>query len=161
MADLDWYLSDPGQSGLFTRLARLGLLVDAFQHQALDGFGLRFIDFSVLRLLQLAGSPHQLSPSELAELTLRSTGGITQIVDRLESAGLVGRTPDAGDRRRVVVALTPKGLRLVEKAQERYAGERARVLAPLADGELDVIDGAVRRLLDLLTEDAAADAAAS
>src|SRR3546814_8260819 len=71
-----WYLSDPGPSGLFTRLARLGLLVDAFQHQALDGVGLRFIDFSVLRLLQLAGSPYQLSPSELAELTLRSTGAI-------------------------------------------------------------------------------------
>ena len=35
--------------GLFTRLTRVGLLLDGFQHRVLDAFGLRFIDFSVLR----------------------------------------------------------------------------------------------------------------
>jgi DNA-binding MarR family transcriptional regulator len=151
VTDIAQHLEDPGQSGLFTRLARVGLLLDAFQHRCLDGHGLRFVDFSVLRVLDIGG---ELSPSELAELTLRSTGGMTQIVDRLVSAGLVGRTPDTSDRRRVVVGLTPKGRRLVDKAQATYARERARVLGPLSDDELVEIDHAVRRLLALLSEDA-------
>lgn len=153
MSDLALYLEDPGQSGLFTRLARVGLLLDAFQHRCLDEHGLRFVDFSVLRVLQLSGA---LSPSELAEVTLRSTGGMTQIVDRLVTAGLVGRTPDPSDRRRVVVGLTPKGRRVVDKAQATYARERAGVLGPLSDRELAEVDRAVRRLLTLLTDEAAA-----
>ena len=111
-------MGDTGQSGLLTRLTRVGLLLDAFQHRCLDQFGLRFIDFSVLRVLELSGG--EMRPSELAEVTLRSTGGMTQIIDRLVADGLVGRTPDSVDRRKVVVALTPKGRRLTMKAGEAY-----------------------------------------
>ena len=78
------YLSEPGAVGLFTRLTRVGLLVDAFQHRCLDRFGLLFIDYSVLRVLELIGPPYRMSPTELAEIVLRSSGGMTQIVDRLE-----------------------------------------------------------------------------
>ena len=156
MSDFDRYMGDAGQTGLFTRLSRVGLLLDAFQHRCLDEFGLRFIDFSVLRVLQLAG---ELSPSELAEITVRSTGGMTQIVDRLVRNGLVGRTAHPEDRRKVFVALTPQGRRLVEQAGRSYGRERARVLGPLSDRELVEIDAAVRRLLDLFEGDAAAEAA--
>jgi len=156
MSDFDRYMGDAGQTGLFTRLSRVGLLLDAFQHRCLDEFGLRFIDFSVLRVLQLAG---ELSPSELAEITVRSTGGMTQIVDRLVRNGLVGRTAHLEDRRKVSVALTPQGRRLVEQAGRSYGRERARVLGPLSDRELVEIDAAVRRLLDLFEGDAAAEAA--
>jgi DNA-binding MarR family transcriptional regulator len=158
MTALDHHLEDGGISGVFTRLTRVGLLLDAFQHRCLDEFGLRFVDFSVLRVVELAG---ELTPSELADLTLRSTGGMTQIVDRLVKAGLVLRSPDPTDRRKVVVGLTPKGRRLVDKAQTAYARERARVLGPLSERELHEIDGAVRRLLELLSDDAEAAEAAS
>ena len=67
----------------------VGLLVDAFQHRCLDPFGLLFIDYSVLRVLELIGPPHRMSPTELSEILVRSSGGITQILDRLERAGLV------------------------------------------------------------------------
>src|SRR6266550_3775736 len=84
----DRYLQEDGASGLFTRLTRVGLLLDAFQHRCFDAFGLRFIDYSVLRVLHLADRPYRMSPSELTDLLLRSSGGMTQILDRLESAGL-------------------------------------------------------------------------
>lgn len=147
-------MGDTGQSGLLTRLSRVGLLLDAFQHRCLDQFALRFIDFSVLRLLLLSGGP--MSPSELAVITLRSSGGMTQIIDRLLADGLVRRTPDDADRRKVVVALTPKGRRLVDKAGRAYEAERQRVLGPLSDGELEDVDHAVRRLLELFETEAAA-----
>jgi MarR family 2-MHQ and catechol resistance regulon transcriptional repressor len=158
MPDLDDHLADRGQSGLFTRLARVGLLLDDFQHRTLDAFGLRFVDFSVLRVIELGGP---MSPSDLAELTLRSTGGMTQIVDRLEREGLVRRTADRADRRRVVVTLTPKGRRLATRAQQAYARERDRVLAPLTATELADVDAAVQRLLGLLSDEAESAEAAS
>jgi DNA-binding MarR family transcriptional regulator len=148
----DRYLAEDGPAGLFTRLQRVGLLLESFQHKCFDSFGLRFIDYSVVRVLHLAGEPYRMSPSELTELLLRSSGGMTQILDRLETAGLVERSSDPADRRRVLVGLTAQGLRTAEQANATYAAERNRVLGVLSEGEVHRIDAAVRRLLDVLAE---------
>jgi DNA-binding MarR family transcriptional regulator len=144
------YLSEPGPVGLFTRLTRVGLLVDAFQHRCLDTFGLLFIDYSVLRLLQLSGPPYRMSPTELSEIVVRSSGGMTQILDRLERAELVARAADPSDRRKVIIGLTPAGLRTAERANERYAAEREQLLSGLSGEEVDRVDQAVHRLLEVL-----------
>jgi DNA-binding MarR family transcriptional regulator len=140
--------------GLFTRLARTGLLLDTFQHRCLDAFGLKFIDFSVLRVLQLAGAPYEMTAGELSEIVLRSSGGMTQILDRLERAGLVERATDSSDRRKVLVVLTHAGLHIAQKASAAYARERRRLLKALAPDEITQVDAAVRLLLDMLTTDA-------
>jgi DNA-binding MarR family transcriptional regulator len=150
------YLSEPGAVGLFTRLTRVGLLVEAFQHRCLDPFGLRFIDYSVLRVLELVGEPHRMSPSELSEIVVRSSGGMTQILDRLERAGLVARTPDPADRRKVLVALTDEGMRTADAANARYAAERERLLADLSSDEVQRLDDAIHRLLEVMTADSTA-----
>jgi DNA-binding MarR family transcriptional regulator len=147
------YLSEPGALGLFTRITRVGLLVDAFQHRSLDPLGLLFIDYSVLRVLQLAGEPYRMSPTELSEIVLRSSGGMTQILDRLEKTGLVERSADPSDRRKVVVGLTPDGLRTAERANTSYRRAREELLAELSADEVEQLDAAVHRLLDVLTED--------
>jgi DNA-binding MarR family transcriptional regulator len=144
------YLSEPGSVGLFTRLTRVGLLVDAFQHRCLDPFGLLFIDYSVLRVLALAGPPYRMSPTELADVVVRSSGGMTQILDRLERAGLVARAADPTDRRKVVVGLTDAGRRTAEQASARYLDAREELLAELSSREVAELDAAVHRLLDLL-----------
>jgi DNA-binding MarR family transcriptional regulator len=145
------YLSEPGAVGLFTRLTRVGLLVDAFQHRCLDQFGLLFIDYSVLRVLELIGPPYRMSPTELAEILLRSSGGMTQILDRLERSGLVARAPDPDDRRKVVVELTPEGLETADDANATYASERERLLEDLSPDDIHELDAAVTRLLGVLT----------
>jgi DNA-binding MarR family transcriptional regulator len=51
-----------------------------------------------------------LRPSELASTLHLTTGGVSQLVDRLEGSDLVRRThPTDGDRRTVVVTLTDRG----------------------------------------------------
>jgi DNA-binding MarR family transcriptional regulator len=150
------YLSEPGAVGLFTRLTRVGLLVEAFQHRCLDPFGLRFIDYSVLRVLELVGEPHRMSPTELSEIVVRSSGGMTQILDRLERSGLVARTPDPADRRKVLVALTDEGMRTADAANARYAAERERLLADLSVDEVQRLDHAIHRLLEVMTADSTA-----
>ena len=139
------------RSGCSPGSTRVGLLVDAFQHRCLDPFGLLFIDYSVLRVLELIGPPHRMSPTELSEILVRSSGGVTQILDRLERAGLVARAPDPDDRRKVVVELTAEGLRTADDANATYTREREQLLAGLSSDEVDRLDAAVSRLLEVLT----------
>jgi len=146
------FLSEPGPMGLFTRLTRVGLLLDGFQHRTLDPFGLRFIDFSVLRVLQLTGSPYRASAGELSEVVLRSSGGMTQILDRLEQLGFVQRVTDPNDRRRVLAELTDDGLATAKRASASYARERRRILKSLSTTDIERIDASIRLLLEAFTE---------
>jgi DNA-binding MarR family transcriptional regulator len=155
------YLSEPGAVGLFTRLTRVGLLVDAFQHRCLDEFGLLFVDYSVLRVLELIGEPYRMSPTELSEILLRSSGGMTQILDRLEKAGLVARAPDPDDRRKVMVVLTTEGMSTADAVDAVYKRAREQLLADLSNEEIEQLDAALRRLLDVLHDDANSRAATS
>jgi len=145
------FLSEPGPMGLFTRLTRVGLLLDGFQHRTLDPYGLRFIDFSVLRVLQLSGPPYRASAGELSEIVLRSSGGMTQILDRLVHLGLVQRVTDDSDRRKVLAELTGPGLETAARASASYARERRRILKSLSSAEVERIDTAIRLLLEALT----------
>lgn len=144
------YLSDPAHGALFGRLSRVSLLLEEFHTQCFARFGLRFVDYSLLRVLQLADPPYELSPTRLSEVLVRSTGGMTQILDRLERDGLVRRSPDPSDRRKVIVGLTPAGLRLVKKANMVYVARKDQVLGHLDDAELDRIDDVILQLVHLL-----------
>jgi DNA-binding MarR family transcriptional regulator len=139
--------AEVGLHGFFARLARLSLLLDDIQHQCFDRFGLRFVDYSVLRVLQLAGPPYQLSPTKLSELVVRSTGGMTQILDRLEGAGLVKRSPDAADRRKVIVSLTPDGLRLVRRANRAWVARKEALLQGVTAYQVEQFDEVIGELL--------------
>lgn len=147
------YLAETGPQALFTRVSRMALLLEDFQHRAFDPFGLRFVDFSVLRVLQQKGPPYQLSPTRLSEVVVRSTGGMTQIVDRLERVGLVERSPDPSDRRKVIVGLTAAGLELVNNANAAWQAQKEDLFGRLENGRLEELDSAVQALLQLFTED--------
>jgi DNA-binding MarR family transcriptional regulator len=110
----------------------------------------------VLRVLQLAGPPYRMSPTELSQTVVHSTGGMTQILDRLARADRVARAADPSDRRKVLVGLSTEGLRTAEKANASYAHERQQLLAALSPGEVEEIDHAIHRLLEVLGDDARA-----
>jgi DNA-binding MarR family transcriptional regulator len=79
------------------------------------GFPLTWLDV-LSQLYDAAGSG--LRMQELQERSLFTRSGMTRLVDRIEAAGLVRREPVAGDRRGVLVALTPEGRR---RRQEAFA----------------------------------------
>ncbi len=137
---------------LFTKLSRTGLLLDALQRECLEPHGLAFAEYSVLRLLQ-AEPKRRLSPSRLAERIVRTTGAVTKLVDRLESAGLVERRPDENDGRAVHVQLTAAGSRLANTASRSYTARRERVLTRLTEPEIQATMASLDRLIELLEID--------
>jgi DNA-binding MarR family transcriptional regulator len=57
-----------------------------------------------------------------------TTGAMTKRIDRLERDGLVTRRPSTGDRRGRVVALTPAGRRLIDRAFTEHMRNERRLL---------------------------------
>ena len=57
----------------------------------------------------------------------------TEVVDRLETRGLVERIPDAADRRATCVRLTPDGRRTVEDLQQARDADADDYFAALSD----------------------------
>jgi DNA-binding MarR family transcriptional regulator len=99
--------------------------------------GINRTDARCLDILDQHGS---MSAGDLAEASRLSTGAITAVIDRLERAGLAERVPDPGDRRRVLVELTPNAYaasnelmvepmrQLYQPMAERYSDEQLRLI---------------------------------
>jgi DNA-binding MarR family transcriptional regulator len=81
--------------------------------------GLALTDYDVL--VQLAGvQGRRLRMSELADRLLLSRSGVTRLVDRLVSAGLVERLSCDDDRRGQWASLTDAGLRRLRDASPTH-----------------------------------------
>ena len=102
---------DLPDGGLLGAIVRLNLAVTQVLEDHAGRSGLTFADYLVLGVVRR--SPDQRSaPTAIASTLGRTTGGMTLTLDRLEAAGLLRRTRHAGDGRRVVIELTPKGRRV-------------------------------------------------
>jgi MarR family transcriptional regulator, organic hydroperoxide resistance regulator len=81
------------------------------------------------RILEVLDAREPRAMGELAVEALIETPTLTKVVDKMTTEGLVFRTPDPDDRRRVLVLATQKGkalfkrLRSVARAQERRIAE--------------------------------------
>jgi DNA-binding MarR family transcriptional regulator len=89
--------------------ARLGTLVTQAMVAAVEDPELAR-NLPILVLCQLDGAGPQ-RPTDIHTLTGLSSGGVTKLLDRLESKGMIERTLGAvpEDRRAVVITITPRG----------------------------------------------------
>jgi DNA-binding MarR family transcriptional regulator len=80
------------------------------------------LSFPQYFLLGHLGSQGPIGMTSIAELMGHSTPAATGLVQRLEKLGYVKRTHGIDDRRKVTVAVTPKGIRLVEGIRQEMIG---------------------------------------
>lgn len=124
--------------GAANRMARL-------HKPLLEPLGLTFPQYLVVHALL------DESPMPVGMLGTRldmDTGTITPLVKRLEAAGMVTRTRDANDERRVMVELTKEGRALENKV--RGVTDRIKTACEMNDKAID----ALRRTLDALARPA-------
>jgi DNA-binding MarR family transcriptional regulator len=132
---------------VFGRLSRLDRVSNAAIEARLGEHGLSRGEFDVLATLRRSGEPYTLAPTALARLMMLSSAAMTNRIDRLEAAGLVERRPDPGDRRGVLVALTPDGERVVDAAVADHIENERRLLEPLSAEEQQTLNALLRKLL--------------
>ena len=103
----------------------------------------------VTLLWLIRGNPG-MSLRELAAEERISAPALSGYVDRLEKAGLLARVRDESDRRRVGLALTDEGERLLKRVRARRTTWLADRLRGLDDDELAAIEAAIEPLGKLL-----------
>lgn len=101
-------------------------------------------------LLWLIRSHPGLSLRELAAEERISPPAISGHVDRLVKAGLVERTRDEGDRRRVGLELTEEGARVLKRVRARRTSWLAERLRGLEPEEIRAVEAAIEPLGRLL-----------
>ena len=109
--------------------------------------GLQPGEFDVLATLRRSGAPYALTPTALYEAAMLSSGGMTNRIDRLEAAGLIDRQKHPTDRRGVLVALTQKGLELIEKLVLLHVENERAMLSALNSDEQRQLDQLLAKLL--------------
>ncbi|EJC82150.1 transcriptional regulator [Rhizobium leguminosarum bv. trifolii WSM2297] len=133
--------------GILGRLKRLGTHLGREVETVLLKHGLSSPAFDVLATLRRSGAPHRLSPGELLEMTMVSSGTMTNRIDQLEKAGFVQRILNPEDRRSVLIALTDKGLATVEEAVNAHAANQQRLTANLSAADKAELDRLLRKFL--------------
>ncbi|HTY95816.1 MAG TPA: MarR family transcriptional regulator [Solirubrobacteraceae bacterium] len=104
---------------LVTEVRRSQVATDRFDQAVGDALGVNRTDMRCMDILEREGP---LPAGRLAEAAGLTSGAMTTAVDRLERAGFARRVRDEGDRRRVLIELTPE---VVELTTRYYAGHAA------------------------------------
>lgn len=78
--------------------------------------GLTPAEFDVLATLRRSPPPHVLTPSEVQRGMFITSGGLTKVLQLLETKGLIVRTTSDTDRRSKPVHLSPVAIELIETA---------------------------------------------
>ena len=99
-------------------LHRLLQLETANSDPVLKKYGLSGAEFDVLATLRRAEPPHVLSPTQLQQSTLLSSGGQTKLLHQLEAKGFVDRSLNEEDKRSKFVHLTASGKVAIEQAMD-------------------------------------------
>lgn len=118
--------------------------------ELLAPLGLELWGFDVLATLRRQGEPFRLTPTELSQASMLTSGAMTNRLDRLEKAGLVRRDRNPDDRRGVHVVLTEQGRDLVDRALAVRFDEAKDAVAALDDNEREEAAALLAKLLSRL-----------
>lgn len=129
------------------RIVRLERYLDRHTHEPLLAFGLNEGETNVLAALRRAGPDRDLTPTELHRSLLLSSGAMTNRLDRLEAAGLLIRTPDPQDRRRIRVRLTEAGRERIDAAMDDHTVRLNTELSFLDPADAEQLVALLRRVL--------------
>lgn len=128
------------------RVLNLGHRLEARANTALKSLGLHYTDLDVLATLRRSGKPYRLTPTQLRESVLITSGAMTACLDRLEANGLIVRRDNPDDRRSRAAGLTPAGTKLIDKAIVTRFGEAADAVASLSARERGSLAGLLQKL---------------
>jgi DNA-binding MarR family transcriptional regulator len=129
------------------RVSRVGWLLEQAVKVELAELGLTYAEFEVLAALLRTGEPYRLRPSELTRSAFLTSGGTSNVLQRLEKAGYVERGSDDGDGRGRWVRLTGEGVRKTRSALAASSRAHREVMTGVPEGTLRDAADALREIL--------------
>ncbi|WP_300014007.1 MarR family transcriptional regulator [uncultured Roseobacter sp.] len=129
------------------RVARVAQIFSAGMGANFHAHGLNAAWFDVLATLLRSGPPYQLSPGQLIDSTMVTSGTMTNRIDKLVAAGYVARRVNPDDSRSFLIALMPEGKTVVENTLHDHVETQDRLLKALSDDERDTLTRLLARIL--------------
>ena len=114
-------------------LKRLELAVRARLDEIVRPAGLTALQYTALTVLERHAD---MSSAQLARQSFVTAQSMADMITALESRGLIERNRDTVDRRRLVVALTPEGRKLLDLYRDEVFEMEAQMTAGLTSAQI-------------------------
>jgi len=138
---------DPEVEGIVDRVCKLAKKFDGILEHGTAEFDLNKGEYKLLAQLRQRDPDFAMSPGELGESLMLSSGAMTNRLDGLEEAGLVTREPDPEDRRALIVRLTPAGIAKIDQAVNAGTDNEIAVMSVLTPAEQKRLNALLRKLV--------------
>ncbi len=102
--------------------------------EILKPYKISWQQFNILRILK-GRHPRPAAIKTLTERMIDRTSNTSRLVDKLTKKGLVSRTVNENDRRRMDVTITEKGLELIETCSKELEHTMTKKLSSLTEDE--------------------------
>jgi DNA-binding MarR family transcriptional regulator len=129
---------DPARAEVLATLVRTGSsITQEIERSMIATFGVPQTLLNSLAVIDGADGP--LTPSEIGERTLVSSGTVTGTLDQLEYRGWVRRSPNPDDRRSVLVEITDEGRLIADQLLPGIRKLEYAMLSGLTTNELNTL----------------------
>ena len=142
---------DPSPLAVVGRVIVLAKHLERSVDAALAVHKLTLGQFDILATLRRIGNDNGMTPTQLLQNVMLTSGGMTSRLDRLTALGFISRKADPDDRRGVVVNLTVKGRRVIDSATATRFEEALTSMPELTPSEQKILVGLLRRWLNQVT----------
>jgi DNA-binding MarR family transcriptional regulator len=88
-----------------------------------------------------------LSPTQLYDMTVFSSGGMTKVLKRLQDRNLICRKEDPSDKRCMLVCLTQSGEKLIVKSLKDISIECSKYFEVLSQEEKQTFSTLLKKIL--------------
>ncbi len=121
--------------------------MSSLQLQVLKEFNLSVQQFNILRILK-GRDPEPATVKLLTERMIDKMSNASRLVEKLKQKGLVARTSCSEDRRRVDIAITEEGKKIVDQASRILEGEIENTLSVLTKKEAKQLNDLLDKMRD-------------
>ncbi len=113
----------------------------------LEEFDLSWGEYLVISTIRRRGPSATMSPSSISESLGMTTGGVSNLLRRMEKSGLIERVPSSRDGRAVRVHITARGRKLAESALNKISANQQEQLEVLPAAERTRLYATLRGLV--------------
>jgi len=146
-----WHQQKPtletGPMALIGRLLRISKHIETRIVQCHREVGLSLGEFDVLAALRRSANKAYLTPSELIDALLLTSGAMTNRLDKLCDKGLISRNHSEQDRRSITVQLTDAGYALIEQAIQNHVQVLDELISGLNEEEATLLNATFKKWL--------------
>lgn len=138
---------DTSAKAIIGRIIRLQGVILEIVSKTFKTFQINPGEYAVLCNLRVNGKPYQMSPKEIIQSVLLTSGGMSNLLERMEQKQLIKRIHNSNDRRGVLVRLTEKGKNIIDAAMTEHVHVESQLIAALTKHEQTILESFLKKLL--------------